>query len=173
MSDRKLVEKQRLFLERMLRELPELAKRERARNKGLISYIDMFDDDRKLEQVERQFLEKMLHELPELAKRERARNKGLISYIDMFDRKYANASRPPAFAHFLLRVAIGSKLTEELLGWIEERYHLDLEKFGPRRANLLFWSQTLRSIGPLMWQKVRNWGIFAALVEYSRRKIGL
>jgi hypothetical protein len=79
---------------------------------------------------------------------------------------------PPATAHFLLRLVVASKSQEDVLGWIEERYRLDVQKFGPRRAKQLFWSQTLRSIGPLVWEKVRNWGIFTALVEYGRRKIG-
>ncbi len=40
---------------------------------------------------------------------------------------------------------------DALVGDLEERYWLIPGKFGARRANLWYWTQAIRSVGPIAW----------------------
>jgi hypothetical protein len=45
------------------------------------------------------------------------------------------------------------------------------ETRGNRRAKLLYWAAVLRSIGPLLWVKLRRAGLIALLIDIGRRWI--
>jgi hypothetical protein len=60
-----------------------------------------------------------------------------------------------------------------VMGDLEETFHDDVRTKGQGRANLLYWSAVLRSIGPLLRVKARKAGFIAVVVEIGRRWSGL
>ena len=80
--------------------------------------------------------------------------------------------QPSAAAELLFSIFGPRDRIETMLGDLNELFELDVAKRGHRRANLLFWSRTVRSLLPLAVAKLRNWGILAAVIELGRRKIG-
>src|SRR5690242_7675674 len=55
--------------------------------------------------------------------------------------------RPPKGAAFLLRLLLASNDRQAIPGDLEEEYLTDiLPRFGPRRAQLWFWTQTISTI---------------------------
>jgi hypothetical protein len=80
--------------------------------------------------------------------------------------------QPPAVAEFLFSIFGPRDRIETMLGDLNELFEIDVAKRGYRRANLLFWSRTVRSLLPLAVAKLRKWGILAAVIELGRRKIG-
>jgi hypothetical protein len=79
---------------------------------------------------------------------------------------------PPAAAEFLFAIFGPKACVETMLGDLAELFAADCVKRGHRRAQLLYWSRTLRSILPLVIAKLRTWGIIAAVIGYGRSKIG-
>ena len=96
----------------------------------------------------------------------------------------------PVNAEFLFYLFITSENCDALVGDLEERYRLIRRKFGQRRADFWYWTQALRSVGPIVWAwmkksfakpfvAVAGWAIakgilghdswLAALVEVWRR----
>ena len=62
---------------------------------------------------------------------------------------------------------------DALIGDLVETYtDTVLPKFGRRRANLYFWSQTLRSIPPLTWARLVKLTTAGGVIEWIRRSIG-
>jgi hypothetical protein len=59
------------------------------------------------------------------------------------------------------------------MGDLAETFKENVKDKGERRAKLLYWAAVLRSIGPLLWVKVRKAGLFALLIEIGRRWSGL
>ena len=55
-------------------------------------------------------------------------------------------------AEFLFYLFMSPKDCDALVGDLEERYKLIHKKFGARRANFWYWSQAIRSVGPIAWQ---------------------
>jgi len=85
---------------------------------------------------------------------------------------FKGTSYPPKLAEFLLSAFGPENAGESMIGDLAEKFAEDMQKYGSRRATWLYWLDTLRSIAPMLIARLRNWGIFAALLEFSRRKIG-
>jgi hypothetical protein len=64
-------------------------------------------------------------------------------------RKEAPAS--PSAAQFLFYLFMPPQNCDALVGDLEERYKLIHKKFGRRRADFWYWTQTVMSIGPIVW----------------------
>jgi hypothetical protein len=59
--------------------------------------------------------------------------------------------RPPLNAHYLFYLFLDAQNCDALVGDLEERYRLIRKKFGQRRANFWYWTQAIRSVGPIAW----------------------
>lgn len=68
-------------------------------------------------------------------------------------RRYRN---PPPNAEFLFYLFLDAKNCDALVGDLEERYQLIHTKFGKHRANFWYWTQALRSVGPIVWAWVQK-----------------
>lgn len=58
---------------------------------------------------------------------------------------------PPVDAEFLFYLFMTPQNCDALVGDLEERYKLIHKKFGRRRANFWYWTQTVMSLGPIVW----------------------
>jgi len=58
---------------------------------------------------------------------------------------------PPANAEFLFYLFMTPQNCDALVGDLEERYKLIHKKFGRHRANFWYWTQTVMSVGPIVW----------------------
>jgi hypothetical protein len=79
-------------------------------------------------------------------------------------------AEPPPVAEFLLGMCLPSRRVEHVVGDMNERFVRDCERYGVRRAKRLYWSQVLRSVGPLVIRAIGRalkWGV---VVEGFRRK---
>jgi hypothetical protein len=79
---------------------------------------------------------------------------------------------PPGLGEALLIIFAPTRRADAMLGDLAERFNDDVEKKGLKRARLLYWARVLRSIGPMIWAKVRKAGIFVAMYEIGRRWMG-
>jgi hypothetical protein len=64
-------------------------------------------------------------------------------------RRTANSHHPPLSAQFLFYLFLDAHTCDAIVGDLEERYRILLRKFGSRRANFWYWTQTIRSVGPI------------------------
>ncbi len=80
---------------------------------------------------------------------------------------------PPKLGEGLLLLVCRSDLADAIAGDLQEKFKADIRDDGLRRAKFRYWIRVLRSVGPLAVSRLRNWGLFAAALEYGRRKIGL
>jgi hypothetical protein len=80
---------------------------------------------------------------------------------------------PPKFGEGLLLLFCNSDLADAIAGDLQERFEADIRGAGFRRAKFRYWMRVLKSVGPLIFSRIRNLGLFAAALEYGRRKIGL
>jgi hypothetical protein len=79
-------------------------------------------------------------------------------------------AEPPAFPAFLLRLfAKSPKTAEGAVGDMHERYVRDYAKWGPRRANLYCWADTLNSLWPMLRRALGRVVKAAALIEVIKR----
>ncbi len=62
-----------------------------------------------------------------------------------------SAARPPCNAEFVFYLFLDAKNCDALVGDLEERYRLIHTKFGKRKADFWYWTQALRSVGPIVW----------------------
>src|SRR5882757_2902937 len=69
--------------------------------------------------------------------------------------------KPPALGEALLVLFCPKNRARHVMGDLGELFQEDINTKGPRRAKLLYWSAVLRSIGPLLWVKVRKAGFIA------------
>ena len=60
-------------------------------------------------------------------------------------------STPPIDPEFLFYLFISPQNCDALVGDLEERYKLIHKKFGRRRADFWYWTQTVVSLGPIVW----------------------
>jgi hypothetical protein len=91
---------------------------------------------------------------------------------------FATASKqentlPPKLGEALLLWFCRNDLGDAIAGDLQEKFAADILSAGPRRARFRYWIRVIGSVGPLMFARLRNWGLFAAALEYGRRKIGL
>jgi hypothetical protein len=81
--------------------------------------------------------------------------------------------RPPLNAEFLFYIFLDPKNCDALVGDLEERYGLIRKKFGASRANFWYWTQTIRSVGPIAsaWLKnvLKGATGMTAVIELLRR----
>jgi hypothetical protein len=80
---------------------------------------------------------------------------------------------PPAFAEFLYVLLAPKQSAEGQLGDFRELYARDFDRYGSRRAKLLYWGHVLRSVGPALWARIKAVGLWAFVIDWGRRKIGL
>ena len=59
--------------------------------------------------------------------------------------------KPPVNAEYLFYLLMTRQNCDALVGDLEERYKLIHKRFGRRRANFWYWTQTLMSLGPIVW----------------------
>lgn len=80
---------------------------------------------------------------------------------------------PPLNAEFLFYLFLDAQNCDALVGDLEERYRLIYKKFGQRRANFWYWTQAIRSVGPIVWawmkKVLKTLSGLAALLELYRR----
>ena len=65
--------------------------------------------------------------------------------------KLKGSPRPPLNAEFLFYLFMTPQNCDALVGDLEERYKLIHKRFGRRRANFWYWTQTVSSLGPIVW----------------------
>ncbi|MFO1183236.1 MAG: permease prefix domain 2-containing transporter [Bauldia sp.] len=75
-------------------------------------------------------------------------------------------SLPPAAAQFLLYLLSRGKSRDALIGDANERFVRDVATYGRRRAHVLYWSETLRSIGPLVGSVAKRAPWLVALFKW-------
>lgn len=85
----------------------------------------------------------------------------------------AEHALPPRAGEALLLLFCRHDLADAIAGDLEEKFDKDCISAGRRRAVFRYWIRVIRSAGPLIFARLRNWGLFAAAVVYGRRKIGL
>ena len=81
--------------------------------------------------------------------------------------------QPPVLGEVLLVLFCPKNRVDPVMGDLKERFTEDVFDKGRKHAKLLFWARVVRSIGPLLWIKVRKAGLIALLLEISRRWSGL
>lgn len=100
--------------------------------------------------------------------------KSLLSKFYSYPREQSIAV--PANANYLLYLLLDKKDRQTIPGDLEEEFHTSiLPKFGPRRAKLWYWSQTLTTIArcnPLIKWAFVGGGILKAFDWITRRISG-
>jgi hypothetical protein len=71
--------------------------------------------------------------------------------VSLAKKQQTRRYRPPLNAAFLFYLFLTPQNCDALVGDLEERFKLILRKFGRRRANFWYWTQTLMSVGPIVW----------------------
>ena len=88
-------------------------------------------------------------------------------------RNTSGSVHPPLNAAFLLYLFYDAKNCDALVGDLEERYRIIRKRFGARRANFWYWTQVIRSVGPIAWAATKKLlkaasGVAAALEIWRR-----
>jgi hypothetical protein len=73
----------------------------------------------------------------------------MLRYVDYF--LGLDGRTPPSNAEFLFYLFLDAKNCDALVGDLEERYRTIGKKFGKRRADFWYWTQAIRSVGPIVW----------------------
>jgi hypothetical protein len=63
----------------------------------------------------------------------------------------ATGSGRPLNAEFLFYLFLDPQNCDAIVGDLEDRYKLIYAKFGSHRANFWYWTQAVRSVGPIVW----------------------
>ena len=66
-------------------------------------------------------------------------------------RQGSEKRNPPLNAVFLFYLFMTRQNCDAIVGDLEQRYRIIHEKFGRRRANFWFWTQTVMSVGSVVW----------------------
>jgi hypothetical protein len=74
---------------------------------------------------------------------------------------------PPGLAEWL--VALIVPRADAMLGDLEERFQRNVVSRGLQRARALYWAEALRSIGPVLWMRAKQFGVLALIAEIWRR----
>jgi len=67
-----------------------------------------------------------------------------------------DAPKPPLNAAFLFHLFMTPQNADAITGDLEERYKIISKKFGKGKADFWFWSQTITSIGPIVWAATKR-----------------
>lgn len=86
----------------------------------------------------------------EFAEREKAHAWSFTFTMLLPDVDSETSEKPPGSAALLLYCLLSKKDREPVLGDLKEEYPEICAEFGPRRARLWFWAQTIRSLWPLL-----------------------
>jgi hypothetical protein len=81
--------------------------------------------------------------------------------------------QPPVLGEVLLVLFCPKNRVDPVMGDLKERFTEDVFAKGRKHAKLLFLARVVRSIGPLLWIKLRGAGLIALLLEIGRRWCGL
>jgi hypothetical protein len=81
--------------------------------------------------------------------------------------------KPPVLGETLLVLFCPKNRARHVMGDLEELFQEDIKTKGGRRAKFLYWAAVLRSIGPLLWMKVRGTGFIALVLEVGRHWSGM
>jgi hypothetical protein len=79
---------------------------------------------------------------------------------------------PSVLAEALVVLFGPKRRVDAILGDLTERFNEDCAAKGVRHAQLLSWTRVLRSIGPLLWARIRNAGVIAVVFEIGHRWMG-
>jgi hypothetical protein len=71
--------------------------------------------------------------------------------IGAIHRQVLGKSFLPRSAEFLFYLFLDAKNCDAIVGDLEERYKLIYKKFGKGKADFWYWSQAIRSVGPIVW----------------------
>jgi hypothetical protein len=85
----------------------------------------------------------------------------------------AENPNPPAFAETLFSLLAPKNLCDAQLGDLREMFETDKTSGGIGRARRLYWTRVARSLGPLLYRRVKQAGIIGILIDYGRTKLGL
>src|SRR5438128_783925 len=98
--------------------------------------------------------------------------KGVLAVRSQTTKRAADLTRhsaPPESATFLLYLFLSKKNRKAIPGDLAEEYRqIVLPKFGPRKANLWYWGQVVRSIGPVVRAWLRKVAILAGLGKVAQ-----
>jgi hypothetical protein len=83
-----------------------------------------------------------------------------------------STASPPPLTEFLFGLLGPKARVDSMLGDLEEHFHADCESIGDSRARWRYRRRVWRSLGPLIFHKLKNWGFLAFVLELGRRKIG-
>ena len=97
----------------------------------------------------------------------------LLRILRGFTSSAEQLPQPPFLGEWLLVLFCPGKRATHVRGDLRENFNEDIKINGKRRAKLLYWAAVLRSIGPLLWVKLRRAGLTALLLEIGRRWSGL
>lgn len=81
--------------------------------------------------------------------------------------KVDQETKPPINARFLLTCILPRESREAVLGDLEEDYQDVAEEFGEKRANIFYWCQVAKSLGPLVSDRLKSiWdAVVGAVIE--------
>jgi hypothetical protein len=87
-------------------------------------------------------------------------------------RRSSTSKNPPANAEFLFYLFLDDQECDALVGDLEARYKIIRKKFGKRRATFWYWTQAIRSVGPIAWAWVKKIAMkpIVALVTWTVAK---
>ena len=72
---------------------------------------------------------------------------------------------PPALGEILLGVFVPKRSRDTIIGDFNERFHLNRERYGDKRAKRFYWIDVLREIKPMVARLLRKVGLFALLAD--------
>ena len=76
--------------------------------------------------------------------------------VSLAKKQQTRRYRPPLNAAFLFYLFMAPATCDALVGDLEERYKFIHKTFGRRRANFWYWTQTVMSVGPIVWAWAKN-----------------
>jgi hypothetical protein len=95
---------------------------------------------------------------------------GAMAYIRLRSLKArVTTAVPPSLAEWLIALLVPQRRSDAVLGDLEEHFQRNIISRGLQRARALYWAETLRSIGPILWMKAKQLGVLALVAEIWRR----
>jgi hypothetical protein len=94
-------------------------------------------------------------------------------HVSRSNRGELASTEPPALAEFIVALFAKAKQHKALLGDLEEKFRAALiGGCSLPRARRLYWAETLRSVCPLAWEKLKGIGFFGLIVAAARKLLG-
>lgn len=76
---------------------------------------------------------------------------------------------PPAKGEFLIRFCLPKNIRDNVLGCLEEDYHVNFKRVGKDYAVILYYKEVFLSIWPMLYTKLKQLGAITFLEEFIRR----